>query len=740
MANQWDYGSSAPILDDTKVDRIGGDNLPGVIDDLPSLSIDIDDRTIIQNLNNRIQDSQNYWDDSQGFNLTAVRNDNMRQYMNRQQDTRQLYRYQMPYNENQIYVSEQAIKAYLTAQMPQPEVSPAQDTPTSKQFGIDLEKILSAHGYIVHIDRILENCVFNAQNKRAAFVEFEFDPNIGKNGEVMPIVRDPEHCVVDKNARQGENPSFFTIMIKMSVNAMCQKWPDKKEEIYKECSIIRGTYKQLETIVTIRKVYLTYYDKKYEAHEGLVYYFGNTVLEKLKNPNWLYANSNKNFIKTPFKPIIALNFDNDGSHWIDGTSAVEQASPMQNMLNKRGRQLSELADRANGILIVSQDSGLTKDDLQNLTMDPNQRLIIKTAGQNVDNLIKQLDPPQIAPYLYQDKVDLRTQVANIMGTPADFTGMDDQGPESTLGQSIIKKNQASGRMDLYIRCIDRFMHDYFNMLTQMMVVWYNADHYFVYNGGDGQFDHLVANRYLFEDGMAVTVRAGSTPPVDKSRREAIALNLAKQGVLSPLDIYKMLGLQNPQQLYDNWAKYKANPMELARDALDDIDETKAYMAYVEILNGVEPEDPDDCNKEYVLSLRKLMLRDEFLKAPKKIQTKFLKFVNKAIDSLELRTSLDIMSKEGLQLLEPKTPIQPLAPPQMLPAPGGILQNMQPQPMQPQGMPQGLPPAQGQIPGQPPMMPQGMPMPAPSPMNGTPIPNPGSPVMPSPQNPTQLPNL
>ena len=99
---------------------------------------------------------------------------------------------------------------------------------------------------------------------------------MGKNGEIIPIVRDPEHCVVDKNAPQGVNPKFFTIMIKMSVNEMCEKWPDKKEDIYKECSIIRGTYKQLETIVTIRKVYLTYYDKNFNVSRETIFKTQNT--------------------------------------------------------------------------------------------------------------------------------------------------------------------------------------------------------------------------------------------------------------------------------------------------------------------------------------------------------------------------------------------------------------------------------------------------------------------------------
>jgi hypothetical protein len=745
-SNAWDYEQTAPPLNDTRVDRLEANAQGGQIDALATLSIDIPDQKIIQNLNQRIEDARGYWDASDGFNLRVVRGDNVRQYWNKAKDVRSLYRFQMPYQENQIYISQQAIKAYLTAQQPQSEVSPAQDSPISKQFALDLEKIHMAHSYKVNTAALFETCVHNCMNKRVGMIKFEYDPDLD---EIIPKAIDPEHVIVDKNARMGENPAFVCQFLQMSINEMCHRWPNKKQEIYEQAAKqagwggeqgkMRGTYNQLEAIFVVNEVYLTYYDKAYEPHEALVYYFGACVLEKTKNPHWLYASPKKNFLSAPKKPWIYLNFDNDGSHLIDQTSATEQAGYIQNVLDKRGRQLMEVADKANGMLIVSTASGLTLDQLQELTGDPNQKLLIQVEpGKSVQDSVFQVPPPEVSQVLYQDKLDLRMTIANIMGVPSDFSGVDDSNNEDTLGQSMLKKNQAAGRQDLYVRCIDRFANDYFNMLTQMMVVWYDKEHFFVYNGGDGEFDYLVCSRYLFEDGIAVSVKSGSTPPLDKQREEAIALNLAKEGALSPLDIYKMLHLQNPQKLYDNMAKWKADPNSLARDTLDSMEDSKAFMDFIKIMNGLKPEPPDDCKKEYVLSLRKLMLRDEFLKAKKKYQNYFLDFVNKAITSLELRTSLDIMSGEGLQLLEPRVPFQPLPPP-MPPQQPGMMGAMSPMMGQPPGQP-GTPP-----PGQPGSMPplqqaQGVPVGAPPVQNGTPLQNPNNPVVPPPTNPTALPTL
>jgi hypothetical protein len=203
MSNNWDYEQTAPPLNDTKVDRLA-DQPTGQIDQLPTLSIEIPDNQIIKNLDNRIDDSIGYWDDPSGYNLRQSRNEMARFYLGKQNDVRSLYRFQTPYVENQIYIAEQSIIAYLTAQNPQPEVSPAQDSEQSKIFAADLEKVLQAHSQKVQVQQLLETAVKNALNKRLGIIFFQFDPNYGKNGEIIPIALNPEEVVIDKNARMGE--------------------------------------------------------------------------------------------------------------------------------------------------------------------------------------------------------------------------------------------------------------------------------------------------------------------------------------------------------------------------------------------------------------------------------------------------------------------------------------------------------------------------------------------------------
>lgn len=714
MAIEYDH--VAPSLDNTNVDNISQQS--GVIDQLPSLSLDMEDRDIISNLDLRINDSAVYWNDAKGFDLKNTRARNVRFHEGKIQE-KGLYKHQKAYQENQIFVGEESIVSYVTAQIAAPLVVPASSEQYSKLFASDLEKAIKCHGEdVVDLESIIEICVRNILEKRVAIVKFHFDKNFGPKGDIISEALDPEDVILDKNAMLGSNPPFVCHVLKKSVEELLNEYPKKEKEILAAAGIVRKTPKQMTKELAVREVWVTHYDKKNQPQEGVVWYFGNVVLEKCRNPNWLYTKEKYNLLKYPKKPFIFGNLVNKGKHMIDSTTPLEQAVGQQEYLTRRGRQIGENADKANGLLIISTETGLTKDDGQNVTGDPNQKLFVSGTenGKSVDQLVKQLQAQQLPQYVIADKQDARMQVGNIMGTPTDFTGSEANDGDPTLGEVMVKKNQSSGRQDLMVRAVTRMLRHYYQYLVQMMIVWYDEAHDFTYDSGDGEFDYITLKRELIEQGIRVKASKPANP--DRSRQEAVALQLVKDDKLSLLDAYKILQLDNPQQLYDNWAKQQADPMSLARDALDVVDIAEARVAFRDIMNGEPVEPKENPSKEYVLSLRKLMINDEFLTAKKAIQNKFVKYVNDCLDSLQERLALE----EASEVTPTGDGLRPGAP---LPNPN----------MQPTG------PTPGAIMGAPGMPPGGPPPMGPSPSSvfaGVPVPQPGQAPTANAGNPSILP--
>jgi hypothetical protein len=273
-----------------------------------------------------------------------------------------------------------------------------------------------------------------------------------------------------------------------------------------------------------------------------------------------------------------------------------------------------------------------------------------------------------------------------------------------LGEAIMIKNQASGRQDRLARSVERTAKQFFNLWTQMARVHYTEKHWFTYNGGDGDFDHVVLTRHMIDEGMQVNVRAGTTLPFDKARQEATAMNLAKMELISPLDVYKDLHMDNPQQRYDNWVKFKTDPMSLAQEVENQTQDGQAYMEFVEILNGVKNVKPfEDASVEHILTHRKQMITDKFLKADRKIQLQLLNLIEAELRMFELKQQIDMSTQPpGAPQGAPAAPGQPPAAPMGAP---GMMQPTPPAAPVP-GAPMGAPP---------------MPAPAAAPPPGAPLP-------------------
>lgn len=719
---------------DTRVDNIIDQD--GVIDQFAPIELEIEDSKLIENINQRIDDSKTYYNDINGFDLEQKRAEALRMYLGVQADSADYYEQEEPYIENQIRGAVDAIVAYATARSPQSTVTPADDTPQAKKFASNLEKAHNLHSIEFDLRGLIEVSVRSWLLNQAAYITLEFDPDYGDNGEIVPRFKPCDEVVIDKNARFGENPGFIAAYEKHSVEELVYRFPEKKKEIFDSVGIKRpGPVNITQEIVT-KKVWFTYW-RKGKSMEAVAIYYNDVMLGKFQDINWLEGR--KNFLKAPMKPIIPLNVVNDGKHWIDFSTPVEDGIRMQKMLNARGRQISMNASRSNGTTIVDgKGSGLTKEDVENWTGGPNQKIYLKKKreGTPINQTVYQLPGQDVKQFVVQDKQDMRTQLFSVMSVPADQTGTDLAGDDPTLGQQLLKKSSAEGRQDMIVRALDRMLYLYFNLLTQMMFVWYDDDHFFSYLDSDGSFERIVIKRYYFDDGMRVGVKGSSTIAFDKNREQAMALHLSEHDKLSMLDTYRIMGFENPQKLYDNWAKQQKDPFELVRDANDAYDDGDAYAEFLELLNGKTPPFKQEASKDFILTLRKLMLTDKYLKANHKYQKAYNDRLKEYLDMYELRMSLDQLSEMDMNRIAPD---QPITPPQQQSMPQQPAQGMPGAPGGPPGM--GMPPG---VPGQMPsgmpgpgMMPPGMqpPMGAPAPaagmggggmFSGTPLINPAAP--------------
>lgn len=641
-------------------ERVAQDGDVGVWD------VSLDDGDILKQIRKPIEESKDYWDNT--FGLKKAREDNMNLWLPNHYKGMDVYDYQESslYQDNRIFTSVETITAVVNSRIAQPEVDPAQDTVTSYQLAKDLGKVLFAHSAKYQTPDIWRIAARSLLLKRVGWVKLRWDPLAGKNGDIVPEHVMPEDIIVDRDAKWNEVPRFVTQILRgMTGEELVARFPDSKQKIYAMLGCERrngdGDLIAVKTQLAKRKdIYETwfqYYDDKAKKYCSGVCWTDtnfNHVLASIKNPNWNYekpkgsmdeaeseemspADSNyvsdddsqereNNFLDYPEPPFIPLNFLNDGSSYIDLTSYIEQAAPLQRILDRRGFQIMDNADQAGSGMIYNTNM-IDKEEISNLIGAPDER--VGVAG-DVRSAVARVAPPPLPDYVLQDKMDARDAIDNIFATHNVTRG--DNNTAKTLGQDKLQLGQDNTRMEEIARAVERANTKYYRMLVQMMKVYYDEDHYYRAVGEDGQFDFIIMRADLIEDGIDVNVAAGSTLPVNKeSQREATEF-LAQLGLVDPLTLYEVVGgapLPSPKKMFERLMLFKADPAGLLQKVADEEFDRSAFMDAQILLAGSMPEMRDEYPPVYFDWMNKYMTSGDYLKQPEQTKARFTAYVEMA---------------------------------------------------------------------------------------------------------------
>src|SRR5574344_188268 len=247
--NSEDTLQNGKVFSDSTTDDITKDT--GVIDDLPVLSLDIDDRELVANFKRWVSDADAYWNDKKGYDLENRRNKNERYYLGRQIDSTRLYQYQVPYQDNQLLIGVEAIMAYISGRNPGVEVMPDKDDIASKVMAQDLEYAMSVHSQRFNLQQKLAAALRNDYIKYLGVIKLQW--NYVKE-DIVPTVIDPANIIVDKDCKQNEEPRFICEVLHASIAQILQKFPNAKDKMMEYLGRERMTSKLSSQVVAYNEV------------------------------------------------------------------------------------------------------------------------------------------------------------------------------------------------------------------------------------------------------------------------------------------------------------------------------------------------------------------------------------------------------------------------------------------------------------------------------------------------------
>lgn len=636
-------------------------------EDYENVVLNIDDDLLIKRLVNDLDDNVQFWN-KKPWELQSTDKDNTSFLLGDQIDDKMFATKDTEYVDNRLFTSMRAILSYATGQLAKPDITPSKSDEIYLKGARDLQACLYQHAADEGVELKTRAAVMNLLTRKRGFLKLRFDPNMGMYGDVCTEVVNPEDIIIDRFAKFMDNPDKIYHRIRCSVDELIARFPKKKQEILNIYNIKQGRHSQMSRYVTYFECWFTFIDEKGKPNEAVCWFIhdpAQLILDKAPNPNWIYTGDDKkdketNVLMMPPKPFVAFNYINLGHSYIDETSMFDQAKPLQEMLNRRGSQLSQNIDFMNGRWVASKKA-FNEEDAHKF-VNKGARTIALVDAEDVSKAVQVLAPNALPSEVYNSVMDYRNEIDQMMGTPSVFKGSQPD-RQDTLGRDLMVKQQAGALQDDLVRAISGAMESYYKILLQMMRVYYNDDYWFQTKGGDGKFEFILINGDSIDSNVKVGVQVDSTLPLDKAQIRQTAMDLWNAGnAIDYRTLMEDLGLPNPEIRTERYLRSHIDPVGYLKSVEQSQLHDEAEVDIMLLVAGKTPEERDKYDADYLNYLGQFMTTNRFAKLPDDAKQRVVAFLmavqHVANDSANLQETM--LDDAGL-LTEPPQPAMPAQP-------------------------------------------------------------------------------
>lgn len=383
--------------------------------------------------------------------------------------------------------------------------------------------------------------------------------NIANDVTVIPIrpqklILDPD-ATIDCAEYTGEYIGEYR---KDSLANLIKRFPKQKAYLEAIANGKKGTKIQYIEWWTDDYVFWTLEDK---------------VLAKSKNPHWNYETekmvtdefgnqspekqAGRNHFPYAKKPYVFLSIFSLGLRPFDDTSLVSQNIPLQDLINKRLRQIDKNADRTNGGIAVSGDS-FTKEQAANVGKAAEKGGTIFVPNGDVNRAVVRLTGTPLPTFVYESLLDYRNELRNIFGT----RGSTPQGTvsEQTVRGKMLIKGQDADRIGGGISTyLEQFSDVVFNWYVQMMYAYYNQEHIATIIGANNAAELIKLTSSDLTTKLSISVKDGSMIPKDPVSQRNEVIDLWQMGAIDPISFFEKLDFPDPRKSAMQLVAFKLDP-------------------------------------------------------------------------------------------------------------------------------------------------------------------------------------
>lgn len=455
----------------------------------------------------------------------------------------------------------EAIETFLpiaTRANPDPIVS-ADPSDQAQSLAMDLRNALVFEADRQKLRLILKRVMRHWLIYRIGIVKFIWNPAIN---QIETLVVNPKRMIFDVDGYIDFDATFhgeyMGEKIREPAHKILEKFekfltPEKKQHILAKANGKMGTM-------------LEYIEWTYR-NTDIFYTMDEIVLGKFKNHMWNYSGTEKrldpgtgeeveeeiqgqNHLAAPSAYYRFLSVFSTGIQPHDETGLIMQNIGIQDLINRRWRQIDKNISRINNGLVVNGRS--FSDEQASLAATALRKgtaiRVPNPSGTNLESDVMNFPAPGLNSSVFENMQDARGELKNVFGIGGSTAGSSGS-KETARGQILTNQLDTSRIGGGIAEYLEQFSDAIYNYWVQIMFVYYDQPHYMSVAGLNGgkEMIQLTNARFGLTQTLDITVKDGSLIPKDPLTKRNEAIQLWGAQALDPRTLFQRLEFPDPNE-------------------------------------------------------------------------------------------------------------------------------------------------------------------------------------------------
>lgn len=626
----------------------GNSNLrsEAIVSDVPVIQLPLDEATLNTLLDRAIADANTKLAEKQ----IIERSDKNRRFWRGQHvDASRLdSSYQSPHVDNIVYQDEESRITLASARVPEITIAPPKDETQMIEKAKRLQRSIRNRIDNNTIKRLIKDGLRMHDLDLIAIVKCRWDANRGKNGDFVFELLDSRSVTFSATSRivhdgyTAEHCDIIIHWLEEPTQLVLSKFPQKAEQL----KALWG-FDQIPSKLRYAEAHFTWYDQQGQLVEGVAWKYNQLILGSDRTPYFdykgrPYINNESgqielkfnNHFDRPRKPFMIFSYQNLLDWVYDTTTPFEQAIKINAIVNRRERQITEIADRTVPKLVFSSHAFKSGDAEKYVAKMNNPRDHILLTGQ-IDDIRKAVMIVQgNAPdrVLYEDVAALRGRIDSLFNTHGTTRG-DVRSGESGIARQIAREGDLTITDDIVDFVVERIVFEMANWAIHMMKMYYHTPRPIKNLGRDGEVEFDEVSNDDIDDDIDVLVKVSATDP---QLRRANATDAVNNKTTDPFSYMEDMDIPMPKERVKRLVSWMRGGQDLYKNYLDmlGIDDemfdsaAQAQKDIGELMNGKSVQLSQLPDTAYVEKIAEFMQSPDFQNAEPQAQNALQQHVAK----------------------------------------------------------------------------------------------------------------